>query len=476
MELSNKLIKAFAKEVVNVASDTTETPTQLVGTVVLSSGSYYVQIDGSESLTPVDNGVGGDAYSDTTSYSDGDRVMVTIENHKAAITGNYTNPSNNPEYIAEIAEEVAPEGSFDILEWCISNNTSGGSPAAPSDAYIYPSSNWSMTISFPTSSSNYLWSRKVRITGSTGTVISGSVQRANTMDGLYVFMNSAQSGSATVINGGSIQAGTLIQIGYPNGFNTYIDSTGVKLRKGYTSGGTLYQDVLATFGSTNVQLGQVSSSAAIKMCNDKIYFKGELDTDNYMIGMNLGLNGYSSYDKSMYISTMSEAEWSQFLDDGVDIPYACLHFTKDYASGSTHSYPWAKLSAWNGWAGASFETYPTYDSTSSSDIGIACVNADQFFYNDSGVIATPIGPNRQITWGSKSITMDGTSMQSASVTFTNSFGAAPYIIATCNEAARVSASASNISTDGFTLNAWGAVSAVSGTRTIRWIAVGKAPT
>ena len=95
MELSNTLIKEFAKSVITDNSKVPETMTY--GTAVVSDGELYVKIDGSEILTPV---------TTTVSLSNGDRVRVTIRNHEAVIDGNTSDPSASSYTVDVIAAKI----------------------------------------------------------------------------------------------------------------------------------------------------------------------------------------------------------------------------------------------------------------------------------------------------------------------------------------------------------------------------------
>ena len=82
VNLSNDLINQF----VSITNDTPEPvkETTVYGTVVVDDDITYVQIDGSDRLTPV---------TTVTNVIDGERVTVMIKNHSAVITGNITSPS-----------------------------------------------------------------------------------------------------------------------------------------------------------------------------------------------------------------------------------------------------------------------------------------------------------------------------------------------------------------------------------------------
>lgn len=82
MNLPSSLISEFVK----VTNDATEVKTESThyGTIVEHENSKYVRIDGSDLLTPVIT---------TTSYEDGQRVIVMIKDHTAVVTGNISSPA-----------------------------------------------------------------------------------------------------------------------------------------------------------------------------------------------------------------------------------------------------------------------------------------------------------------------------------------------------------------------------------------------
>ena len=82
MRLTTDLISQFVK----ATNDKTESKKEstVYGTAVENDGSMYVKLDGSDLLTPM---------STTVKVAHGERVMVTIKNHTATITGNITSPA-----------------------------------------------------------------------------------------------------------------------------------------------------------------------------------------------------------------------------------------------------------------------------------------------------------------------------------------------------------------------------------------------
>lgn len=106
MALSTELIKSF----VEVTKDQTDVKneTTVHGTVVTQNDKNYVQLDGSDLLTPVNS---------TTVLQNGERVMVLIKDHKATVTGNISSPAARNDDLQEVGskvEEIKAEiGEFD---------------------------------------------------------------------------------------------------------------------------------------------------------------------------------------------------------------------------------------------------------------------------------------------------------------------------------------------------------------------------
>ena len=99
MSIDNELLKEFAQ--ITNDTQTKKENTYLRGTIVSNSGSKYVQIDGSSTATPI---------TETVNVEEGDRVLVSIENHKATIVGNFTfPPSARKEQEALDKSETAQE-------------------------------------------------------------------------------------------------------------------------------------------------------------------------------------------------------------------------------------------------------------------------------------------------------------------------------------------------------------------------------
>ena len=108
MDLPKSIVKEFAKQAVE-KKPTIDKPTQLVGTVQVEDGQTFVYLDGSNgSKTPV---------SETVAYQSGDRVLVSIQNRKATIIGNYTGPSINQALDNVIVEYALSSSSVSFIAW-----------------------------------------------------------------------------------------------------------------------------------------------------------------------------------------------------------------------------------------------------------------------------------------------------------------------------------------------------------------------
>lgn len=96
MALSTELISQFAK----IVAPKKQRPesTAVTGTAKEYAGKIYVQIDGSDQLTPI--------ASSTVGMKDGDKVTVQIKNHSATITGNASDPSAGKSYADDINNKV----------------------------------------------------------------------------------------------------------------------------------------------------------------------------------------------------------------------------------------------------------------------------------------------------------------------------------------------------------------------------------
>lgn len=104
MGLSEQLVSLFAKTVnaQNSKKDTNAAKT-VYGKIIDYNGQKYVQLDGSDQLTPVET---------TTSVNNGDRVTVKIENHTAIVTGNLSDPAASGNTVTEMGTHIS---EFEII-------------------------------------------------------------------------------------------------------------------------------------------------------------------------------------------------------------------------------------------------------------------------------------------------------------------------------------------------------------------------
>lgn len=101
MALSNDLVSQFAKSSKKMAA--TNNAVTLYGTIVEYESAKYVQIDGSEILTP---------FTSTVSVKNGERVLVRIANHTAVVIGNVTITAARSDDMADVTARV---GEFDTI-------------------------------------------------------------------------------------------------------------------------------------------------------------------------------------------------------------------------------------------------------------------------------------------------------------------------------------------------------------------------
>lgn len=95
MALSTELINAFVK----ATNDKTESKHEatVYGTAFITDGVRYVKLDGSNELTPV---------SSLVTIADGDRVKVTIKDHRATVTGNVSSISASADSVIEVSAKA----------------------------------------------------------------------------------------------------------------------------------------------------------------------------------------------------------------------------------------------------------------------------------------------------------------------------------------------------------------------------------
>ena len=101
MALSSELISQFAKVTKDGTKDKNKASITY-GTVVEENDVLYAKLDGSDLLTPV---------STTTEFKTGERVVVSIKNHSATVTGNISSPSARTDDVKELDNKVEAHGN-----------------------------------------------------------------------------------------------------------------------------------------------------------------------------------------------------------------------------------------------------------------------------------------------------------------------------------------------------------------------------
>ena len=107
MGISRDLASKFAKITNDNNKQTEET---MYGTVVSQGGKLYVNLDGSDTITPIVT---------TAEIKPGERVAVMIKGHTATVIGNISNPGASTETTGKILDDydviVAKIGDFELI-------------------------------------------------------------------------------------------------------------------------------------------------------------------------------------------------------------------------------------------------------------------------------------------------------------------------------------------------------------------------
>lgn len=109
MALSHELISQFAKQIAPKDKIVNKESTVEGVIHVDEKGNKYVQLAGSDQLTPLTT---GDLSSMCVTAKDSDRVIVQIKNHTATVVGNMTSPAGSTGSIGDIDDKIS---EFDVL-------------------------------------------------------------------------------------------------------------------------------------------------------------------------------------------------------------------------------------------------------------------------------------------------------------------------------------------------------------------------
>ena len=107
MKLSDNVISEFVK-MTNDTPSTNTNQSKIYGTAIIYNDEQYVQLDGSDLLTPADN---------TVHIKNGERVTVSIQNHVATIDGNISDISASNQHLVSVDDDlvnfkITTEGMF----------------------------------------------------------------------------------------------------------------------------------------------------------------------------------------------------------------------------------------------------------------------------------------------------------------------------------------------------------------------------
>ena len=107
MKLSDNVISEFVK-MTNDTPSTNTNQSKIYGTAIIYNDEQYVQLDGSDLLTPADN---------TVHIKNGERVTVSIQNHVATIDGNLSDKSASNQHLVSVDNDlvnfkITTEGMF----------------------------------------------------------------------------------------------------------------------------------------------------------------------------------------------------------------------------------------------------------------------------------------------------------------------------------------------------------------------------
>ena len=107
MKLSDNVVSEFVK-MTNDTPSTNTNQSKIYGTAIIYNDEQYVQLDGSDLLTPADN---------TVHIKNGERVTVSIQNHVATIDGNISDISASNQHLVSVENDlvnfkITTEGMF----------------------------------------------------------------------------------------------------------------------------------------------------------------------------------------------------------------------------------------------------------------------------------------------------------------------------------------------------------------------------
>lgn len=230
MALSNSLKTQFAK-VMSASDVDTQTKKTRTGTAVEYAGRIYVQLDGSDQLTPLADRIAG--------VKDGDRVTIEIENHSASLTGNLSDPSVGSTTVAGIENQVE---QFNVL---IANKADIDQlNAAQAKIDELEANDVTITGKLDAVEANItdLQAENVEITGK----LDAAVAEIEDLDATYATIDFANIGDAAIENFFS-KSGMIKDLVVSSGTVTG-ELVGVTIKGDLIEGGTVVADKLVILG------------------------------------------------------------------------------------------------------------------------------------------------------------------------------------------------------------------------------------
>ena len=269
MDLNSILISEFAK-ITNDNKETVNEGATVYGTYRVDGDGAYVQIDGSDTRTPV---------ATTSEARNGDRVTVLIKNHRAIITGNLTDPSTTVKSVEERIETGVGtiQETIDNLKTQLDNQeiTLDEYRSAIAEAkreatdYIDFTAGTGLVIGSNSISSN------VRIySGGIDIRDKDKILTSYTDDAIYLGYNSVESKISMCANRFNITAGGKFELDPNNSTETVLESTDtcLTLQNGSTWIGILNNSKTSPFGGNVYVSGDMEVGGII--CNDIVNYEG----------------------------------------------------------------------------------------------------------------------------------------------------------------------------------------------------------
>ena len=269
MDLNSILVSEFAK-ITNDNKDTVNEGTTVYGTYRVDGDGAYVQIDGSDTRTPV---------ATTSEARNGDRVTVLIKNHRDIITGNLTDPSTTVKSVEERIETGVGtiQETIDNLKTQLDNQeiTLDDYRKAIAEAkrmatdYIDFTAGTGLVIGSSSITSN------VRIySGGIDIRDKDKILASYTDDAIYLGYNSVESKISMCANRFNITAGGKFELDPNNGTETVLESTDtcLTLQNGSTWIGILNNSNTSPFGGNVYVSGDMEVGGII--CNDIVNYEG----------------------------------------------------------------------------------------------------------------------------------------------------------------------------------------------------------